>query len=226
MSEGGERLEHHEARDSAVRDRGGDLGGRALRDELALAAVAEDFDLLAWRYDEEYSKPWDRDEDTAVLRALVSLPVTAPVVDLGCGTGKFLELRPGFDSTTTGFDLSGEMLARARRKFPESTFIHEDMFEATGMYMTVVSLFGSPSYAPFGRVCDLAHRLLFPGGRAILMPLHLSRADNGRPVPAASQARYFDEGEALSWMDLAGFGATNVSRIGNFVVVSGRKPWA
>ena len=50
------------------------------------------------------------------------------VLDLGCGTGGFLEHleRRGLDCDYTGFDLSQQMIRRCCEKFPGRRFVHGD----------------------------------------------------------------------------------------------------
>lgn len=192
---------------------------------LSLGEIAEAYDSMADGYDAEYATLQDIAEDEHVHRLLVMLPLRGPACDLGCGTGKFCELLPGLAKDTIGFDLSERMLEHARAKFPRAQWVNADMFEATGEYNTVVSLFGSPSYEPFSVVLDLVWRLLRPGGRCFLMPLAPGRLESTRDVPASRHATYTPEEDAGTEMFLRGFQRVRTELLNNrFVIATGMRP--
>ncbi|MBO6517968.1 MAG: class I SAM-dependent methyltransferase [Bacteroidia bacterium] len=52
----------------------------------------------------------------------------ASILDLGCGTGEpVLRFLSSFDLSITGIDGSRAMIDKAIRRFPDITFLHEDM---------------------------------------------------------------------------------------------------
>ena len=50
-------------------------------------------------------------------------------VDLGCGTGRLVKLVSEMGMDTSGVDLDKEMIAYAKRDFPELIFYHESMID-------------------------------------------------------------------------------------------------
>lgn len=71
------------------------------------------------------------------------------VLDLACGNGRWLSrFRPGH---YTGLDLNEQMLAQARRHYPEAEFVRGDMTNlpfGDGTFDGVVSLFGAMGHLP------------------------------------------------------------------------------
>src|SRR5205814_2006896 len=66
-------------------------------------------------------------EDLLYLKFLI--PEGARVLELGCGTGDVLAaLKPSFG---VGVDFSKEMIAQARRSFPDLTFLVGDIEDAS-----------------------------------------------------------------------------------------------
>jgi trans-aconitate 2-methyltransferase len=65
------------------------------------------------------------------LDLLAHVPLDAPqtIVDLGCGAGNLAPLLLGRwpNAALTGVDSSPEMLARARKEFPQATFLRADI---------------------------------------------------------------------------------------------------
>src|SRR5437588_8285289 len=67
------------------------------------------------------------EEDLRYLKFLI--PEGARVLELGCGTGELLAaLKPAFG---VGVDFSKEMIAQARRSFPDLTFLVGDIEDAS-----------------------------------------------------------------------------------------------
>ncbi len=88
-------------------------------------AVQRYHDRVARRYDDIYDDAYWLWHDTLTwdhLKAHLPTNPALPVLDLGCGTGKWgLKLaKSGFSVTCV--DISGAMIERARRKFGESGF--------------------------------------------------------------------------------------------------------
>lgn len=113
-----------------------------------------------------------------MLADLMFSKATHPrVLDVGCGTGLFLELFPWMPPPYyRGLDISGEMLGRLRAKFPRHAASVErwDMDDgawcAGGAADLVVSLYGAPSHSRKPQLfLDRLLCALAPGGRALLM---------------------------------------------------------
>ena len=125
------------------------------------------YDKIAKTYDARFQSKIALIENEL---ATANLP-TRNVLDLGCGTGLYLEYcQPeGY----IGVDLSVGMLAVARAKFTDAKFIQSDMSAIPlpdNSVDAVVSLFGSFSYclAPHRCVAEI-NRVLRPNGRVFVM---------------------------------------------------------
>ncbi|KAA1376340.1 class I SAM-dependent DNA methyltransferase [Aeromicrobium fastidiosum] len=88
------------------------------------------YDALADLYDQTFPDGYSSDEERAAVdrfdTALADSGASGPVVDVGCGTGhQAHELSTkGFD--VIGVDPSAEMLAHARRRFPDLALVQDD----------------------------------------------------------------------------------------------------
>ena len=99
-------------------------------------------------------------------------PTPARIADLGCGTGTLSGLLVDEGYSVDGLDFSPEMIQRARRKVPESTFVVGDASAPDldpASYDVVLSrhvLWALPDpVAAFARWVDL----LKPGGTVVLV---------------------------------------------------------
>ena len=97
------------------------------------------------------------------------------LLDLGCGSGEHLGLIARQGVRCTGIDISADMLAQARERFPEGIeFIRSSMtdIEYDNAFDMVMSLFGSFNYlihdAEIDSMLRKIRRALKPGGLAIL----------------------------------------------------------
>ena len=86
--------------------------------------------------------------DVSFIAALLRNRNHAALLDLGCGTGEHLALLEREGIRCTGIDISEEMLAAARKRFPNIEFVHSDMadIEYDDAFDIVISLFGSFDY--------------------------------------------------------------------------------
>jgi len=109
--------------------------------------VGKWYDVIAEGYDATYSRATDRAEDHVARGWLGSL-ANQRVLDVGCGTGLLVELRPEIDPARyLGYDVSAGMLAQARVKCPGYTFVQRDMRAGDWPGAdVVVGLYGAPSY--------------------------------------------------------------------------------
>lgn len=142
------------------------------------------YDEVANRYDHHHVDAKSVAENRYVGRYLEArIRPGMRVVDLGCGTGLFLELCPVLPEDYLGLDISSGMLEQARRKYPQHRFSKGDMQVrnepvADGSADLVVSLFGSVSYCDIAKVEAEIRRMLKPGGHYFLMfcsPLYVHR---------------------------------------------------
>jgi SAM-dependent methyltransferase len=166
--------------------------------QTSLLDIPTYYDTLAQHYDALYCDPASQYENGVVWEVLRRLDVAnADVLDLGCGTGLLLDL--GFRPRRyLGVDVSAEMIARARRKYPEQCFTVGDMASPTAeTFDVVVSLFGGVSQALHVELSDLLHPLR-PGGRFCLMVFADGkgdckdwRKDRGSADAPALPSRYY-----------------------------------
>lgn len=96
-------------------------------------------------------------------------PGASTLLEVGCGTGRFFEeLQPEF--ALTGLDVSPDMLAIARRRFPGVEVVEADMrrLDLDGTFDAVACLFSSIGYMTTGEDLQAAisamARHLAPGG--------------------------------------------------------------
>lgn len=137
---------------------------RAEREAALVASMPGDmpvvrrwYDQMAARYDGAYDPATSclpcAAENQAIADIIAPMAERASVIiDLGCGTGLFLDMFPHLEHKYRGFDLSREMLRVAVQKHPGAQF---EMCNAKEVWIRdpdalVVSLFGSPSYFPHG----------------------------------------------------------------------------
>ncbi len=135
--------------------------------------VSEAYDRVADHYDEVFNRPLDHAENDVIFRRLAHLD-GLNVLDMGCGTGLYLEYRqPG---RYTGIDISEGMLEKARAKFPQAKFYNRDMANVGHLFNepfdAIVSTFGCMSYCNCAdKIAAEVCRLLKPGGEFWIMAL-------------------------------------------------------
>jgi ubiquinone/menaquinone biosynthesis C-methylase UbiE len=159
------------------------------------------YDAIAPTYDAVFTDAISRAENRVIFTHLRDALFRCPGVtlDLGCGTGLFLEELPVGPEAYLGLDCSPAMLAQARQKFPQHRFALGTMAELPcpdRSVALVVSTFGSFCYCPApARVIAEAWRVLQPGGTLFLMcytPGYQARPDYVfnqlavPPVPAST----------------------------------------
>lgn len=113
----------------------------------------------------------------AGLRRLVSdrRPGARTLLDIGCGTGRHLELLTEFDELA-GVDLNAELLEQARTRCPHADLHHADMrtFDLGRRFDVVVCLFSVIGYvADHGELMATIGRLrdhTAPGGLVVVEP--------------------------------------------------------
>jgi SAM-dependent methyltransferase len=141
--------------------------------EVDFSVVTARYDEIASEYDSYYSHGRYVREDRIVAATLARLVEPGDrVLDLGCGTGKALELLP-IHSSYVGIDVSAGMLAEARLKFPNGEFhvgLAENLPILDESIDFVVSTFGSLSHVQdANQVVGEIARVLAPGGRFCIM---------------------------------------------------------
>jgi len=143
------------------------------------------FDAMAASYDE--LEPW-YEHLYAVLHDLVRTELARPAargspraLDAGCGTGFQTAILLALGYRTVGVDLSGGLLAVARRRHPTASFVRGDL-EALPWpdetFDVVVSCGSTLSFVERpARALHEIGRVLRPGGRVLLEVEHRYSAD-------------------------------------------------
>lgn len=145
------------------------------------------YDKVAAGYDSEYERAIDKAEDRYVaglIKNHMRLDRGASLLDIGCGTGHFLDLIPEFEGEYVGIDPSRGMLdqfylrhiheGKSRNYGARTIDLKHGTAAGTGQsndeFDAAVSLFGSWSYETDGIAAfsELA-RVLKPGGRFLLV---------------------------------------------------------
>lgn len=126
-------------------------------------SIAADYDRS--RFSNTYGRYIDEQERQILRRWLPSVPGSL-ILDLACGTGRFLDL------ATTGLDASANMLEISSRKHPNTTLIQASACQtplASNSYDAIFSLhfFMHLSQAKIASVLEECHRILRPGGMLI-----------------------------------------------------------
>jgi len=98
---------------------------------LAMHRSLFDFDTVADRYDKWYDEPagktYDRLERRAIRRFLPQSGKDGRLVDVGCGTGHWMELFAGMGFHVVGVDVSNEMIRRAAsRRMGDASLVRGD----------------------------------------------------------------------------------------------------
>jgi ubiquinone/menaquinone biosynthesis C-methylase UbiE len=131
--------------------------------------MVEIYDDLSSVYDRKFSTE-DCIKENQEIRDMIDYR-GGKVLDIGCGTGLFLELFNIGRDDYFGIDPSGKMLEVAHSKFPDYLFAVTD-FESLPVrgkaYDYIVCLFGTASYIKPERL-RLVFEHLKPGGKFFLM---------------------------------------------------------
>jgi ubiquinone/menaquinone biosynthesis C-methylase UbiE len=176
---------------------------RASYDHVARTYAAQGMDDLA-------AKPFDRDIVTEFARRVGPGGV---VLDLGCGPGRVTRFLHDQGLDVTGLDLSPEMIAAARTRFPELRFEVASMFALPYSDGSINGLAAMYSIIHIPRADQPAlfrelHRVLAPGGW-LLLAYHLGAQDRhvgewvGQPVDM--EFLVFAPGEIETRLAEAGF---------------------
>jgi len=148
-------------------------------------SAQEFYDKIAYKYEKEYKNRTDIAEDKMIMKQL-DIDKKSVVLDLGCGTGLFLEYHKD-SHFYFGIDVSKKMVQIARKKNHENANWIEDCrienidkFEK-GYYNRIISLFGSLSYIKdMERVIRIAYKKLRRDGKLFFMVYSKSYKDRVR----------------------------------------------
>lgn len=112
------------------------------------------YDEIAEKYDNEYNYNLALAENEFVIDSIKKENIhTGKVLDLGCGTGLFLDYIDKPNDEYYGIDISNNMLNKMKNKHPESNCEKMNISDISKEFRTssfdnIVSLFGSMAYVP------------------------------------------------------------------------------
>ena len=144
-------------------------------------AVQRYHDRVASRYDASYDDAYWQWHDALTwdhIKPHLPSAARAPVLDLGCGTGKWTARLVQAGYTVTGVDISGAMIARARRKLEAMagadrvTFLQADLIDLAELptdHFRMALALGDPlgcTAAPARALKEIRKRLV---GRGVLI---------------------------------------------------------
>ncbi|MFJ9446161.1 class I SAM-dependent methyltransferase [Kitasatospora sp. NPDC101235] len=187
-----------------------------------LAAVRTSYDTVAADYVRLVVPPEGMDPVSRAMLAafaeLVRESGCGEVADLGCGPGRVTAYLDGLGLSAFGVDVSGEMVALARRAYPELRFLHGSMAAldlpdgALGGILAWYSVHHTPAeqlphlFAEFHRVLAPAGHLLLGGHAGEAQLLRPTQA-YGHPVSYASHL--IPAGQLVDLLERAGFTVTS-----------------
>jgi ubiquinone/menaquinone biosynthesis C-methylase UbiE len=165
---------------------------RGVLDDPALAAAeptpevgaAAGYAIWSDSYDEP-GNPIVAIEQRVVAELLAPRPL-GEALDAACGTGRHARRLVDLGHTVSGFDLTPEMLDRARVSVPEADFQVADLRELPypdASFQTVVCGLALAHLPSLGTAVGELSRVLRPGGRLIVSVLHPFQALLGWNAP-------------------------------------------
>jgi len=134
--------------------------------------MATDYEQIAPHYDQRYA----RHRYDGITRCVLEFvgPTPRAVLEVGCGTGHWLELLTAQGHFVHGVDRAPGMLARAREKLPEALLtlaaaealpFHSGVFDRL-LIINALHHFTQPAHA-----LEEARRVLTPGGKLMIIGL-------------------------------------------------------
>jgi demethylmenaquinone methyltransferase/2-methoxy-6-polyprenyl-1,4-benzoquinol methylase len=154
--------------------------GTAAKGTLSPTAVRAMFDRIAPVYD-AMNRVMTAGLDLR-WRRLTAEAVVRPgdrVLDACCGTGDLaVAARKAGAAEITGLDFSPRMLARARRKLPEATWVEGDLLDLaleSGSFDSATVGFGVRNVAALERALTALRRMLVPDGRLAILEITTPR---------------------------------------------------
>jgi ubiquinone/menaquinone biosynthesis C-methylase UbiE len=181
------------------------------------------YDMVADTYDYHYDHRRGRKYHTHLSNHLMkALPEGGNLLDIGCGTGLFVEKYIQHGGRGTGLDLSEKMVAKARHRCPDCEFIvgtGEKLPFGDNSFNAVSSVLVFSYVRDPGAMLSEVYRVLEPGGSVALCTLGRKLITSGIPslykigekirikhvVMKDFGEHYYDEKEMNALFDNAGF---------------------
>jgi ubiquinone/menaquinone biosynthesis C-methylase UbiE len=190
--------------------------------------IRKHYDTVADTYDIHYDDHRGKKYHTHLSNHLMKvLPECGNLLDIGCGTGLFVEKYIQHGGRGTGVDISEKMVEKARRRCPDCEFIvgtGENLPFGDSTFNAVSSvLVFSYVKDPVAMLSEV-NRILEPGGSVALCTLGKKLITSGIPslykigekirikhvVMKDFGEHYYNEKEMYSLFDNAGFGDVDV----------------
>jgi ubiquinone/menaquinone biosynthesis C-methylase UbiE len=185
--------------------------------------IQRHYDDVADRYDHHYDRSRGRCYHTHLSRHIMEvLPKTGLLLDIGCGTGLFVEKYMMESGAAVGIDISRGMILQARRRCTESEFVlgtGETIPFSDATFDAVASLLAFSYMRDPQGMLDEAFRVVKPGGTIAICTLGKKLLTYG--VPAIYQIgermrvnhlvvrdfgeHYYDEADMSRMFSTAGF---------------------
>ena len=181
---------------------------------MTMAATAVDYNRLAATYDHRYAENRYPGLEHTLLEFVGNDP-TVTLLEVGCGTGHWLELlsRSGF--RVAGVDASPEMLAVARQRLPDARLVSgraEQLPWPDTSLRRVFCINALHHFTDRRAFLAEARRLLQPGGAFMTIGLDTSSDldrwwlyDYFAGTREADLARYTSVHQIQRWLEEAGF---------------------
>jgi len=185
--------------------------------------IQRHYDSLGERYDYHYDRSRGRSYHNHLSEHLIKmLPDGGLILDIGCGTGLFVEKYKAVRGGAIGIDISRGMIQQARRRSNGTDFIvgkGESLPFASTSFDAIASLLAFSYIRDPEKMLNEAHRVLKPGGtiavctlgknlltRCIPAIYHLGEIMQVRhPVVRNFGEHYFNDEEMLELFYCAGF---------------------
>ncbi|HVP97378.1 class I SAM-dependent methyltransferase [Methanoregula sp.] len=185
--------------------------------------IQQHYDEIADVYDLHYDHPRGRTYHTRISRHVMeALPRGGALLDIGCGTGLFVEKYLHHGGTATGIDLSRNMIERARRRCGCCDFVlatGESIPFGDNSFDAIASLLVFSYVRDPQAMLEEAYRVLRPGGAISICTLGKKLLTSGIPViyKVSEKIRvrhvvmkdfgehYYDENEMYELFSGAGF---------------------
>lgn len=134
------------------------------------------YDAVAPLYDAVFEDISVRADELHWLRQQLAGPPNARLLDIGCGTGAFLRAITDLVESAEGVDLSGGMIAAARRRAADQpklhfTQIHGPQLPFADASFDVVTSVLSFRYLDWDPIIAEILRVLRPGGRLLVIDM-------------------------------------------------------